>query len=184
MDLLARLRELGIVTSEEPETLRTVEALARATPEPRALARQLLQREILTPYQANQILTGKAAGLNVGRYLVLDRLGEGGMGKVYKARDRKLHRVVALKVIHPERLANKTAVDRFLNTDLVVHGWDLARATGQDEQIDQDDVARVEKVSEGFGEGMRSPRAFGPALDPPAGADRQTKLLAWLGRQA
>ncbi len=113
MELLAQLRELGIVSSEEPTSLRAVEDLARQFAEPRALARQLIQRDILTPYQANQLLTGKGKALVVGRYLIIDRLGEGGMGKVFKARDQKLHRVVALKVIHPERLANKLAVERF-----------------------------------------------------------------------
>lgn len=82
------------------------------------------------------------------------------------------------------RTTFEAAVDRFLNTDLVVHGWDLARATGQDEHIDPDDVVRVRAVCEGFGEAMRDPRAFGPELDTPAGADDQTRLLAFLGRQA
>jgi uncharacterized protein (TIGR03086 family) len=75
-------------------------------------------------------------------------------------------------------------VDRFLNFDLVVHGWDLARATGQDEQIDPDDVARVQKAAEAFGDAMRSPKAFGAELEAPPGADAQTKMLAFLGRRA
>jgi uncharacterized protein (TIGR03086 family) len=76
------------------------------------------------------------------------------------------------------------AVDRFLNTDLVVHGWDLARATGQDETIGADDLHRVRGVAEGFGDAMRSPQAFGEAVDAPPGADEQTKLLAFLGRHS
>ena len=78
----------------------------------------------------------------------------------------------------------EAAVDRFLNTDLVVHGWDLARATGQDETIGADDLTRVRGVAEGFGDAMRSPNAFGAAIEPPAGADQQTELLAFLGRRA
>lgn len=78
----------------------------------------------------------------------------------------------------------EAAVDRFLNTDLVVHGWDLARASGQDERIDPEDVVRVRAVCEGFGDAMRDPRAFGPEVDAPAGADDQTRLLAFLGRRA
>ncbi len=78
----------------------------------------------------------------------------------------------------------EAAVDRFLNTDLVVHGWDLARATGQDETIDPADLARVKGLTEGFGDAMRGPQAFGPAVEPPAGADEQTQLLAFLGRKA
>ncbi|HEV7525188.1 MAG TPA: TIGR03086 family protein, partial [Acidimicrobiia bacterium] len=75
-------------------------------------------------------------------------------------------------------------VDRFLNVDLVVHGWDLAHATGLDEHIEPDDVARVRDVAEGFGDAMRNPKAFGPAVEPPAGAGEQEKLLAFLGRRA
>jgi uncharacterized protein (TIGR03086 family) len=78
----------------------------------------------------------------------------------------------------------ETAVDRFLCTDLVVHGWDLAHATGLDERIAPDEIARVRTVTESLGDGMRSPGAFGPAVEPPAGADDQTRLLAFLGRQA
>ncbi len=76
------------------------------------------------------------------------------------------------------------AVDRFLSTDLVVHGWDLAHATGQDDTIDPTDVERVNAAAQGFGDAMRGAQAFGPELDPPDGADDQTRLLAFLGRRA
>ncbi len=75
------------------------------------------------------------------------------------------------------------AVDRFVNFDLVVHTWDLSRATGIDERLDPDDVARVRKQAEGFGEMLRSPQVCGPAVEPPPGADAQTELLAFLGRR-
>jgi uncharacterized protein (TIGR03086 family) len=78
----------------------------------------------------------------------------------------------------------EAGVDRFLNFDLVVHGWDLARATGQDESIDPAEVERVQAGADAFGEAMRGPKAFGPAVEPPPDADAQTKLLAFLGRQA
>jgi uncharacterized protein (TIGR03086 family) len=76
------------------------------------------------------------------------------------------------------------AVDRFLCVDLVVHGWDLAHAAGLDDHIDAEDVARVRSIAEGFGDAMRSPRAFGPEVEAPAGADDQTRLMAFLGRTA
>jgi len=76
------------------------------------------------------------------------------------------------------------AVNRFLCFDLVVHGWDLARAAGLDDRIDPEDITRVREQAEWFGDAMRGPRAFGPELEPPAGADEQTRLLAFLGRRA
>jgi uncharacterized protein (TIGR03086 family) len=76
------------------------------------------------------------------------------------------------------------AVNRFLCFDLVVHAWDLSRATGLDERIELEDITRVREQAESFGEAMRSPRAFGPEVEAPAGADEQTRLLAFLGRRA
>lgn len=75
------------------------------------------------------------------------------------------------------------AIDRFVCFDLLVHGWDLARATGTDEAIDPADVERLDEVSKQFGDKMRGPGAFGDAVEPPPGADRQAKVLAYLGRR-
>jgi uncharacterized protein (TIGR03086 family) len=68
--------------------------------------------------------------------------------------------------------------------DLLVHGWDLAKATGQDTTISDDDLGRLERGAAQFGDAARAPGVFGPELEAPAGADRQTKLLAFLGRRA
>ncbi len=74
------------------------------------------------------------------------------------------------------------AVDRFVSSDLVVHGWDLARATGQDESIDADEAARVLEGAYGFGDAFRSPQVAGPEVSVPDDADVQTRLIAFYGR--
>ncbi len=76
------------------------------------------------------------------------------------------------------------AVDQFLSFDLVVHRWDLAHATGGDQQLSPEEVARAWQDVEVLGEAIRSPGAFGPAVEPPPGADEQTRLLAFLGRRS
>jgi serine/threonine protein kinase/WD40 repeat protein len=82
-------------------------------PAPTPLARVVFQRGWLTRFQLNTIAAGRGKDLIVGPYVVLDRLGEGGMGMVYKARHQHMKRVVALKVIRKERLASADSVRRF-----------------------------------------------------------------------
>src|SRR5437588_409414 len=81
--------------------------------EPLDLARDLLHRDWLTAYQVNQLFRGHGQELQLGSYLLLERLGEGGMGKVFKARHQKLDRVVALKVIHQRCLDHRDVIPRF-----------------------------------------------------------------------
>lgn len=76
------------------------------------------------------------------------------------------------------------AVDSFATFDLIVHRWDLARATGQDSGIGPDDLVRVAAQAREFGAALRRPGICGPALEPPPNADEQTRLLAFLGRAA
>ncbi len=74
-----------------------------------------------------------------GRYEILQALGEGGMGTVYKATDRELDRMVALKTIRPELAANPAIIKRFKQELIlarqvthrnVVRIYDLGEADG------------------------------------------------------
>jgi uncharacterized protein (TIGR03086 family) len=81
------------------------------------------------------------------------------------------------------RMTLEQGVDRFGNFDLLVHTWDLARATGLDETLDPDEVHRAFEGALPMDEMMRSPGVCGPKLDAPEGADEQTRFLAFLGRR-
>jgi WD40 repeat protein len=109
-DLVQALRALRLL---EPEQLAEVERVQARFADPLSLARDLMQRNWLTAYQVNLLFAGRGQELVLGSYLVLQRLGEGGMGQVFKARHQRLGRVVALKVIRKDRLANPEAVKRF-----------------------------------------------------------------------
>ncbi len=107
VDALRRYRLLEAVHLEELQTLPS------RFSDPKSLTAELIRRGWLTPYQANQLFQGKGPDLLLGSYVLLERLGEGGMGEIFKARNWKLGRVVALKVIRRERLDNPDTVRRF-----------------------------------------------------------------------
>ena len=74
-------------------------------------------------------------------------------------------------------------VGSLICSDTLVHTWDLARATGQDERLDPGAVEATWTAMQRFGEGLRTSGAFGDEVAAPADADAQTRLLAFLGRR-
>ncbi|HEX4143687.1 MAG TPA: serine/threonine-protein kinase [Pirellulales bacterium] len=78
-----------------------------------ALAKQLVESGELTPFQAQHVLAGKVKALILGNYTILDKIGAGGMGQVFKAEHRRMKRVVALKMLPPAVTKDPAAVARF-----------------------------------------------------------------------
>jgi serine/threonine protein kinase len=80
----------------------------------RDVARQLVSDGVLTRYQAERLLAGRTQGFVLGPYVILDRLGAGGMGQVFKAMHRDMDRVVAIKVLPKSRRSSAQAQARFM----------------------------------------------------------------------
>ncbi len=98
----------------DPAQLEEVTGILQARfADPKSLVKELIGRNWLTPFQGNQLLQGKGQGLLLGSYVLLERLAEGGMGQIFKAKNWKLDRTVALKLIRKERLANPNVIRRF-----------------------------------------------------------------------
>ena len=76
-------------------------------------ARLLVRQKLLTAYQAQQAYAGRGSGLVLGNYVLLDKLGQGGMGMVLKARHRRMNRIVALKILSPAVTKTPEAMKRF-----------------------------------------------------------------------
>jgi uncharacterized protein (TIGR03086 family) len=76
----------------------------------------------------------------------------------------------------------ESLVGRLLCTDTLIHTWDLARATGQDESLDPIAAGKAIEFLTPLDEAIRRPGGFGPRIEPPPEADAQTRLLSFAGR--
>jgi serine/threonine protein kinase len=84
----------------EPQVAEIAEEFGGATTA--AIASSLISRGLLTPFQARRLTDGQSRGLVLGQYRLLEEVGEGGFGHVYKALHVVMGRQVAIKVISPE----------------------------------------------------------------------------------
>ncbi|GAB3803896.1 TIGR03086 family metal-binding protein [Micromonospora zhanjiangensis] len=83
---------------------------------------------------------------------------------------------------HIGQLPLDRAIDQFYTTDVFMHTWDLARATGQDDRLDPDLCAQLLAGMEPMEEIIRSSGQYGPRVPVKDDADAQDKLLAFIGR--
>ncbi|MBB76396.1 MAG: hypothetical protein CMJ75_17965 [Planctomycetaceae bacterium] len=101
----------GILSGREMDAVRS--AMASQPLEVQDFARELVNQGKLTIFQARNIVAGGANRLVLGSYVILDKLGAGGMGTVYKAQHRRMKRVVALKVLPTAKMSKSSMVERF-----------------------------------------------------------------------
>ncbi|MCH2400384.1 MAG: serine/threonine protein kinase [Pirellulales bacterium] len=101
----------GILSGQEMDAVRS--RMASQSLEVQDFARELVNQGKLTIFQARNIVAGGANRLVLGSYVILDKLGAGGMGTVYKAQHRRMKRVVALKVLPTAKMSKPGMVQRF-----------------------------------------------------------------------
>lgn len=135
--LVQALEASGLFTSEQLGGI--VRDLSSFGSDLQGGMRYVLKRGRVTHYQLGKIVRGKAADLTVGPYIVLDKLGEGGMGKVFRARHTGRGHTVALKVIRPALIVNPTVRGRY------------AREVESTGKLDHPNIVRIGDAGEAGG---------------------------------
>jgi len=105
-----QLEESGILAGD---TLQNFIPPKAAPKDAEELARELIRQKKLTAFQADEVCRGKGNSLVLGNYVLLEKVGSGGMGQVFKAEHRRMKRVVAVKLLPAAMTNDKAAIARF-----------------------------------------------------------------------
>ena len=111
-NFLRAVIDSGLMTAEEVEAVRRKLPPSVAS-DTQLLAREMVKQKKLTPYQASVLLAERSDPLLLDRYIILNTIGSGGMGIVFKALHRSLDRIVALKTLPPAVVNSEEKVKRF-----------------------------------------------------------------------
>jgi hypothetical protein len=109
------LRQSRLLDDEQ-----VAEAVRRCGGSTEALASSLVSEGLLTPFQVRRLTAGQARGLVLGQYRILDELGSGGFGQVFRALHTVMGRTVAVKVIAPQLVEDARARSWFKREVLAV----------------------------------------------------------------
>ncbi len=110
---VATLTELGLVPEQEIRDLLTRLPVEQQPKDGCALLEVLSRRGRLTKYQADALRDRPPQPVLLSNYLLLELLGAGGMGRVFKALHQRMERYVALKVLHEKAIDSPDAIERF-----------------------------------------------------------------------
>ena len=110
-ELIAAIEASGLLSSRELAGLTEQSGIDSATA--RELAERLVRHGAITAYQAQTLLSERDTPLLLDRYIILDVIGAGGMGLVFKALHRSMERVVALKILPKAAVDSPAKVERF-----------------------------------------------------------------------
>ncbi|MCA9080858.1 MAG: protein kinase [Planctomycetaceae bacterium] len=109
--------------------------------DPKRLAKTLIKNNILTEYHAKQLLAGRYKGFYIGKYKILDQIGQGGMGRVFLAEQITMERLVAVKVVSRikrkdreqeilARFAREAKAVAALRHNNIIHAYDFDQENG------------------------------------------------------
>jgi serine/threonine protein kinase len=108
-----KLSNSGLMTLEELQEFEAAQLSSAGPIGVEDLAQQLVRRYKLTAFQADVLQEARPDPFLVGDFFIMDKIGQGGMGVVYKARPRNAHKLVALKMMTPRTASDVLLVKRF-----------------------------------------------------------------------
>ncbi len=155
--LVKQLTDSGVISAGKLQSFVPPKAHPTSVDE---LIGELVKQQQLTRFQANQVAAGRAKSLILGNYTILDKIGSGGMGQVFKAQHRRMDRVVAIKMLPQHVMKDAASIARFerevkaaarLEHPNIVTAYDADQADGVHflvmQYVDGQDLSELVKQS-------------------------------------